>query len=191
MTKAALHHGFSFVAGFMVRPCCVIPAALAVLGLSGAGIAAAIVPYRSWFLLMAVAFFSVSFYWNFIRNHNRPGMVVWSLSVLLAGAILMGPELRAALNPEPQPKEQTLMTTTHDLVQQNVPVQGMACDACARRLQRVLENTPGIADASVSFKSKQAQVMYDPQRVNPATIAQRIGGAGFKADVEESTADSN
>ena len=91
--RRALRHMLSFVIGFLVRPCCSIPLLLAVLGVSGAGIAAALAPYRLWFLLMASGFFSVSFYWNFIRSRNRAGMVVWALSVLVAVAILLGPQV--------------------------------------------------------------------------------------------------
>ena len=93
--KAVLQHILTFAASFAVRPCCAIPAALALLGLGGTGIAAALVPYRPLFVGLAVLLFSASFYWNFIRNRNRAGMIVWGLSVSIAGGLLLGPELFA------------------------------------------------------------------------------------------------
>lgn len=181
-----IKHSLTFLAGFLMRPCCVIPAALALLGVGGAGVAAALAPFRLWFLLLAAAIFSVSFYLNFIRNRNRAGMVVWALSVLIAGALLVGPELWAQTSPSGKTNKETIVMS-NDLESVNVHVKGMACNACARRLERALTETPGIAHASVTFESKQAKVSYDAGKVGPEQIAERIRTAGFEVEPQPST----
>lgn len=174
-------HSLTFLAGFLMRPCCAIPAALALLGLGGAGVAAALEPFRPWFLLLAVATFSVSFYLNFIRNRNRAGMTVWAFSVLIAGALLAGPELWAQTASSGESKKETIAMST-DLESVNMHVNGMACNACAGRLERVLAEMPGVSQASVKFETKQARVSYDAGKVRPEQITERIRKAGFEVE---------
>ena len=78
-----------FLFGFLMRPCCSIPALLTFLGIGGVGISIILEPYRVWFIAAAGCFFTISFYQNFIRNRNRTGALVWILSVLTAGIIYL------------------------------------------------------------------------------------------------------
>jgi len=160
--KAALRHIFTFAASFAARPCCAVPAALALLGLGGVGFAAALVSYRPLIVGLAVLLFSASFYWNFIRNRNRAAMIVWGLSVSIAGGLLLGPEL-FAVSASANQRNQEAIAMVNELATVSVPVNGMACDACARRLEKVLVQTRGVSQASVSFEAKEVRVSYDPR----------------------------
>lgn len=176
----ALRHSRSFLVGFLVRPCCSIPAALSLLGLSGAGVAAVLAPWHTAFLALAAAFFAVSFYMNFIRNRNRAGMIVWALSVLLAAGILLGPTFaKGRSNPSPAPA-----ANIQDMKKIEYQIERMACDACARRLHGKLAKTPGVTEASVSFKEKRATVTYEPEQLSPGQIRQQIEATGFRATGE-------
>lgn len=168
-------YGLIFTAGFLTRPCCVIPAALSVAGLSGAGIAAAMAPWRPWFLLLAVVLFAVSFHWNFIRNRSRPGMVVWGISVLLATLLFIGPA-RSALQPAPVT---TMEVSSMNATTITLAVEGMACTACSRRLESVLATVEGISQATVSYDDKRATVTYDPDRIDAESIRHHIQETGF------------
>jgi Cu+-exporting ATPase len=44
----------------------------------------------------------------------------------------------------------------------DLPISGMTCAACARRIERRLSKTPGVANASVNFATARASVEYDP-----------------------------
>lgn len=179
MTNGASHtlrHAFSFLVGFLVRPCCSIPLALALFGLSGAGIAAALAPWRTVFLALAAAFFAVSFYFNFIRNRNRAGMIVWALSVAFSTVLLLGPALAAR-----GPHRAGLRGEIPNMKTTEYQINGMACDACARRLQTALAKTAGVRDASVSFQEKRAMVSFDPGQISSAQIKQQIEATGFRA----------
>jgi copper chaperone CopZ len=181
--KNVIQLGLHLVAGFLVRPCCLIPMALAVLGASGVGVAAALAPYRLWFLVLAAGFFSVSFYWNFIRNRNRAGMVVWGLSVLIAGVFLFGPRIAEAFTPvRPAHEERNLMT--EGLTKVEIPVEGMACQACARRLERVLGRTEGIVEVQVGFEDGRTYAIYDPHHLDLPRLGELIRRAGFTPDLD-------
>ncbi|CAG1771297.1 partial Copper-exporting P-type ATPase, partial [uncultured bacterium] len=44
----------------------------------------------------------------------------------------------------------------------NIPVTGMTCAACQARVQRVLERTEGVDQATVSLMTNTATVRFDP-----------------------------
>jgi copper chaperone CopZ len=62
-----------------------------------------------------------------------------------------------------------------------IPVDGMACEKCASRVQRTLVAIDGVGDAVVSLEQKRVVVHFDPHRTSPATLVTAIDGAGFKA----------
>ena len=59
------------------------------------------------------------------------------------------------------------------------PVDGMRCDACAGRLQKALSSQPGVDDVRVSFKERQARVVYDTTATNVNRLDSVIRGEGF------------
>src|SRR5712691_915361 len=66
--RASLANGFSLVSAvFSVLPlsCCVFPVALSVLGASGLTFAAALTPYRPYFLGLTVIFLAAGFYFTY------------------------------------------------------------------------------------------------------------------------------
>lgn len=169
-------HAVHFSVGFLSRPCCSIPAALALLGAGGTGIAGVLVPYRLWFMLAAAAFFGASFYWNFIRNRNRAGIVVWGVSVALAVGFWTVPLLASA------PRSQFVMTTSADknMMTTTIDIDGMACQACVRRVERTLKSLSGVHDATVNLAEKQATVAFDPSRIDVQLMLASIRESGFR-----------
>jgi Cu+-exporting ATPase len=62
-------------------------------------------------------------------------------------------------------------------------VSGMTCAACQGRVQRALERTPGVLDASVNLLTGDASVTYDPAQVSPDAVAEAVRATGYGADV--------
>jgi copper chaperone CopZ len=62
-----------------------------------------------------------------------------------------------------------------------IPIEGMACDSCAARIQKNLVGIDGVVGAAVSFDKKSAVVEYDARRLEPGRLASAITGLGFKA----------
>jgi Cu+-exporting ATPase len=64
-----------------------------------------------------------------------------------------------------------------------IPVSGMTCAACSGRVQRALEKSTGVADASVNLMTKSATVTYDPSVVQPDALVETIRSTGYGAEL--------
>jgi len=62
-----------------------------------------------------------------------------------------------------------------------IPVSGMHCAACARRIEKALGALDGVISASVNFATEKAAVTYDPQIIRQSAIRAAIEKEGFKA----------
>ena len=68
-----------------------------------------------------------------------------------------------------------------------IPVTGMTCASCVRRVERALSKKQGVASASVNFAAEKATVEYDPKTTSPDDLIGVIEGAGYGTDVRETT----
>lgn len=70
------------------------------------------------------------------------------------------------------------------------PVQGMTCAACSSAVERALQRTPGVLDASVSLATEEASLQWDPDQMDAERLAQVVHRAGYALLVDpESDAD--
>lgn len=60
-------------------------------------------------------------------------------------------------------------------------IEGMTCQACASRIEKVLNKKDFIESAGVNFASEEAQVVFDGSRTSAADIAEIIKKTGFDA----------
>ncbi|HET9928618.1 MAG TPA: heavy metal translocating P-type ATPase, partial [Rubrobacter sp.] len=82
------------------------------------------------------------------------------------------------------------MQTTNEkerLARITIPVTGMTCASCVRRVERTLSEKEGVAEASVNFAVEKASVTYEPAATNPDELIGAIRDAGYGADVRETT----
>ena len=63
----------------------------------------------------------------------------------------------------------------------------MTCASCVGRVEKALEGTAGVSEASVNFAAEKASVTYDPSRVDPDGLVGAIEDAGYGAEVREGT----
>lgn len=61
----------------------------------------------------------------------------------------------------------------------SIPITGMTCASCVRRVERALSSVDGVAEAAVSFATERATVTYDPSRTSPAALARAVEAAGY------------
>ena len=66
-------------------------------------------------------------------------------------------------------------------------IEGMTCQACAARIEKVLNKKDFVASAAVNFASEEAQVVFDDGKADIADIIAAIGKAGYGA--QEKTED--
>ncbi len=69
----------------------------------------------------------------------------------------------------------------------DLPISGMTCNNCARTIERTLNRLEGVLEASVSFATESAHVVYSPVMVDVADIKKAIRNVGY--DVIETEAD--
>ncbi|MCR5351807.1 MAG: cadmium-translocating P-type ATPase [Bacteroidales bacterium] len=64
-------------------------------------------------------------------------------------------------------------------VRKNYPVTGMGCAACVARVQKALQQSPGVQEAEVSLASNSARIDFDPQITSPSALRQCVQDAGY------------
>ena len=60
-------------------------------------------------------------------------------------------------------------------------IEGMTCQACASRIEKVLNKKDFVAEAGVNFANEEAQVVFDADKVSAQDIAVIIEKTGFLA----------
>src|SRR5919112_446666 len=65
----------------------------------------------------------------------------------------------------------------------DLAVTGMTCAACARRIERRLSKTEGVADANVNFATSRATVHFDPARTGVRQLVEVVRSVGYGAAV--------
>ena len=69
----------------------------------------------------------------------------------------------------------------------SIPVTGMSCAACARRVEKSLIKTAGVSETNVNYATGKATVEYDPNAVAPERLIESIEDAGYGAEVREAS----
>jgi Cu+-exporting ATPase len=68
-----------------------------------------------------------------------------------------------------------------------LPITGMTCAACARRIEDHLRAAPGVREASVNFATGKAGVAFDPSQTNAEVLRDAIRAVGYDAPAPQST----
>ena len=69
--------------------------------------------------------------------------------------------------------------------QLTLPVTGMTCASCARRIERGLQKVGGVETALVNLATEQATVSYDPQQVQPQDLVAAVETSGYDVITEQ------
>lgn len=64
-----------------------------------------------------------------------------------------------------------------------LPVEGMHCASCVGRLERALQDVPGVLEARVNLASEQAEVRFDPGVATATDVVEAVGKTGFSIPV--------
>jgi P-type Cu+ transporter len=69
-----------------------------------------------------------------------------------------------------------------------LPVSGMTCAACSARVQRALEGTAGVQEASVNLMMGNAAIRFDPGAVPALKLVEVIRQAGYASELPDEDA---
>jgi P-type Cu+ transporter len=61
-----------------------------------------------------------------------------------------------------------------------LPIEGMTCASCVRRVEKGLEKVPGVTAASVNLATERATVAYDPAVVDLPALRTAVERAGYR-----------
>ena len=84
------------------------------------------------------------------------------------------------------------MTVTHppsqiEPTQVVLPVTGMTCASCVRRIERALAKVPGVQEAAVNLATEQARVVFDPSVADVDQLGAAVTKAGYKVGQSAAT----
>ena len=61
-----------------------------------------------------------------------------------------------------------------------LPIEGMTCASCVRRVERALLRVPGVETAAVNLATERASVAFDPALVDMGQLRTAVGKAGYR-----------
>ena len=71
-----------------------------------------------------------------------------------------------------------------------IAVKGMTCMSCVRNIEGTVGFVDGVKEIKVSLEKKEAFVKFDPFKLTPQAIADKIDDMGFEATLEKKKANS-
>ncbi len=77
----------------------------------------------------------------------------------------------------------TTLPPASSRVEANLPITGMTCASCVRRVEKAIARIPGVDNVAVNLATERASVLYDPAQTNVNEIAGAVRRVGY--DVEE------
>lgn len=109
----------------------------------------------------------------------------------MAAALIRGAGLeryyaeREALAPRSRPLEEgwstvPVETDTPGVAKAQLMVDGLRCASCVWVTEHVLQSTPGVIDATVSYATGRCTLRWDPDRVGLQDLAGRIATLGYR-----------
>ncbi|MCG1682204.1 heavy metal translocating P-type ATPase [Staphylococcus epidermidis] len=66
-------------------------------------------------------------------------------------------------------------------------INGMTCAACSNRIEKVLNQTQGVQQATVNLTTEQAHIKYYPNATNTEALIKRIQNIGYDAETKTSS----
>src|SRR5690349_12162041 len=60
-----------------------------------------------------------------------------------------------------------------------LPVSGMTCASCVRRVEKALTRVPGVDQANVNLATEKARIVFDPSLAGPNQLAAAVEKAGY------------
>ena len=79
---------------------------------------------------------------------------------------------------------QSNTTTSLTRAHLQLAIDGMTCQACASRIEKVLNKKPSVYEVSVNFAGETANVDYDPTQTTPEQVTEWVNKTGFVANLQ-------
>lgn len=177
----------AITAAIAASACCLVPAALAILGVSGVGFASKLAPYRIPFLVVTALSLAAGFWFAYrpqkdecgcgttkSRKAVRIGLWITTvLTVVLAAYPMLGNRNASAGAAEAVAKASL-----------DLNVRGMDCKECTSTIANAIKKVPGVVSVTVDFESGNAVVRYDGREGMAEAAIKAVENAGYRADLK-------
>ena len=174
-------------AAIAASACCLVPAVLAAIGVSGVGFASRFAPYRPYFLIATGVALAAGFWFAYrprndacgctaprSRKAARVGLWITTLlTVALAAYPLIGSGRATAGSSASEAKAML-----------RLDVIGMDCKECTSTIARAIQKVPGVVSASVDYEAGYAVVRYDGRRGVADAAIKAVEDAGYRAELK-------
>src|SRR6058998_91270 len=70
-------------------------------------------------------------------------------------------------------------TTPSPRTELTLPISGMTCASCVRRVERALGRVEGVEQASVNLATEKARVVFDPELAGLESLKAAVEKAGY------------
>lgn len=180
----------AYLSALLASTCCVVPVALALLGLGSLGVGSWIGPYHWYFTAAAVVALGIA--WDyFLREKRRAqacacgltneratrrSLIVASVIVLFFVALNVSTVLGGRNGPAPVSSAEATELIT-------LPVHGMSCVACEYPIESNLRKIEGVVEAKASAAENRVTVKARPGTVSLEAIARAVRSAGYEPDL--------
>jgi mercuric ion transport protein len=173
-------------AAIAASACCLLPAALAMIGVSGAGFAARFAPYRVHFLVATAVALAAGFWFAYRpqkdacgcaapRNRRAARVGLWITAVITV-ALAVYPMLSSGNASAGSVEAQAKATLKLNVI-------GMDCAECTGTIANSIKKVPGVVSATVDFDSGNAVVRYDGREGMADATIEAVEKAGYKAEL--------
>jgi Cu+-exporting ATPase len=92
----------------------------------------------------------------------------------------VAPVLPASISAPVPESNGTAGVAANGMTEAVLPIEGMTCASCVRRVEKSLAKTPGVTDANVNFATEQAVVRFDPVMTSVADLRSAVEKAGYR-----------
>ena len=82
--------------------------------------------------------------------------------------------------PAPTPAVSTDGSAHGDRTEVTLPIEGMTCASCVRRIEKALNRVEGVRDASVNLATEKAKVVFDPSIADVGQLSSAVEKAGYR-----------
>lgn len=186
------------IAATLASVCCIGPVVLAGLGVGSVGFAAALTPYRPYFLGLTAILLGFAF-WQAYRPGRKkkedccdvPAETKQKMDRFRKGLLwtVAGFSILAAAFPTLQVQ---LLAITGESAAASVAarapvyldVQGMTCAGCAYHVESALTDVAGVERAEVDYETGEAVVYTDQPPPDIETLIQAVERTGYRAQLQ-------
>lgn len=174
-------------AALAASACCLVPAILAIVGVSGAGVASTLAPLRPYFLVATAIVLGAGFWFAYRPSRavddcgcGTPKSRRWSrIGVWLSTVLIIG----IAGYPLVFDNTASVHATARGVAETKLHVTGMDCKACTKTLAKRLSRVPGVATVDVDYDHELAVVTHDGKRDLGTELISAVEDAGYSATV--------